>query len=100
VYGTCDKVRKSFSILNHLDNSQEYDTKFGSDFEHFNSKKQAYKELFDFHAIQEFNQLKDKPFVPFKTFIEAYRDSQIRSDQTSAKSTREQLAQKLKRGQG
>ena len=47
--------------------------------------------------IHEYNQLKGKPFVPFKNFIEAYRDVQSKPDSAQLQSTREQLSSKLRR---
>lgn len=50
-----DIVRKSFSIQNFEENSKLYDVTKGSEFANFVFKRQEYRELFDWHAISEFN---------------------------------------------
>lgn len=54
-YGDLDRVTKSFSFLNLQENKKLYDALHGSEFANFTFKRKEYRELFDFHAIQEFN---------------------------------------------
>jgi hypothetical protein len=64
-YNACERVTKSFSYVNFLENKKLYSAIFGSEYANFNFDRREYREIFDFHAIQEFNFLKGKAFIPF-----------------------------------
>ena len=51
-------------MQNFAKNEKEYKAVHGSEYEHFDWDKEYYSELLEFHAIQEYNVLKDKAFVP------------------------------------
>ena len=64
VYGELTKVVNNFALQNFAKNEKEYKAINGSEYEHFDWDKDYYSELLEFHAIQEYNLLKGKTFVP------------------------------------
>ena len=67
------RILDSYAWLNYLKNDKDYKAMFGSDQESFEWERAYYDELLEFHAIQEFNELKGKQFVPLSQFSEVYR---------------------------
>jgi hypothetical protein len=72
-YGELTKVVESFAMQNFAKNEKEYKAINGSEYAHCDWDREHYSELLEFHAIQEFNVLKGKPFVPLNQFSEVYR---------------------------
>lgn len=72
-YDACERVTKSFTYLNYLENKKLYSAISGSEYASFSFDKKDYREILDYHAIQEFNFLKGKAFIPFNQFSEVYR---------------------------
>ncbi len=72
-YNACERVTKSFTYLNYLENKKLYSVVSGSEYANFCFDRKEYREILDFHAIQEFNFLKGKAFIPFQQFSEVYR---------------------------
>lgn len=54
----------------------------------------------DFHVIQEFNLLKQKPFLPFAQFSETYRLVLAKPPTSTLENTLTQMSDKLKRNGG
>jgi hypothetical protein len=53
-------------MLNFDKNRIQYNAVHGCEYLNFEFwQEKKYTELMDFHAIQEFNLLKQKPFIPF-----------------------------------
>jgi uncharacterized iron-regulated protein len=74
VYERLDRVLDSFTFTNFNANRRQYDAIYGSEYKNFyHWQLKDYKELCDFHVIQEFNLLKAKTFMPFTQFSEVYR---------------------------
>lgn len=65
IYDSCERVTLSFTYLNYLENKKIYSAVFGSEYANFNFDRKEYREILDFYAIQEFNYLKGKAFIPF-----------------------------------
>jgi hypothetical protein len=66
VYAEETRVTESFSFVNFLKNRVQYHAFHGSEYTNFRHwQEKEFTELMDFHAIQEFNLLKQKPFLPF-----------------------------------
>ena len=72
-YEEVTRIVESFAWKNFKKNDEEYKAAFGSDQEHPEWDRAYYMELLEFHAIQEFNELKGKQFVPLSQFSEVYR---------------------------
>jgi len=51
---------ESYAWQNFQKNDADYKAAFGSEQGHFEWDRAQYEELLEFHAIQEFNQLKGK----------------------------------------
>jgi hypothetical protein len=88
-FDKCDRVRKSFSILNFDENKKVYEAQRGSEFANFSFKRAEWRELFDFQAIQEFNLLRGKVFVPFNQFADAYREVSNKPRAVNLESTKD-----------
>ena len=91
------RITESFAWRNFISNDNDYKATFGSDQEHFSWDKAYYSELLEFHAIQEFNELKGKQFVSLNQFSEVYRLVQSKPNATSLENMLPQLTEKLRR---
>ena len=96
-YEEVTRIIESFAWKNFLKNDQDYKASFGCEQEHFDWDRGFYTELLEFHAIQEFNELKGKQFVPLNQFSEVYRLVQSKPMTTSLENTLPQLTDKLRR---
>lgn len=81
------RVTESFAWRNFLKNDSDYKATFGCEQEHFDWERSFYEELLEFHAIQEFNELKGKQFVPLTQFSEVYRLVQSKPQANSLENT-------------
>ena len=86
-YEELTRIIESFAWMNYLKNDQDYKATFGSEQEHFDWNSSFYQELLEFHAIQEFNELKGKQFVPLQQFSEVYRLVQSKPKANSIENT-------------
>ena len=84
-------------MQNFTKNEKEYKAIYGSEYENFEWDKEYYSELLEFHAIQEYNVLKNKPFVPLNQFSEVYKIVRNKPNANSLTNTLPQIAEKLKR---
>ena len=91
------RITESFAWRNYLLNDKEYKATFGSEQENFSWDRQINEELLEFHAIQEFNELKGKQFVPLAQFSEVFKLVQSKPKADSLENTVVQLTDKLKR---
>ena len=96
-YEEVTRIVESFAWKNFKKNDEEYKAAFGSDQEHPEWDRAYYMELLEFHAIQEFNELKGKQFVPLSQFSEVYRLVQSKPVANSLENTLPQLIEKLRR---
>ena len=96
-YEQVTRITDSYAWQNFQKNDQDYKATFGSEQAHFDWDRAFYEELLEYHAIQEFNQLKGKPFVPLQQFSEVYRLVQSKPNATSLQNTVPQLIDKLKK---
>jgi len=58
-----NRITESFAWRNYVKNDIDYKATFGAEQRHFSWDQDYYTELLEFHAIQEFNELKGKQFV-------------------------------------
>ena len=86
-YEEVTRIIESFAWLNYQKNDTDYKATFGSEQEHFDWNSAFYQELLEFHAIQEFNELKGKQFVPLQQFSEVYRLVQSKPKANSIENT-------------
>ena len=86
-YEEVTRIVESFAWRNYLKNDSDYKATFGAEQEHFDWESAFYQELLEFHAIQEFNELKGKQFVPLQQFSEVYRLVQSKPKATSLENT-------------
>ena len=84
-------------MQNFAKNEKEYKAVHGSEYEHFDWDKEYYSELLEFHAIQEYNVLKDKAFVPLNQFSEVYKLVRNKPTANSLTNTLPQIAEKLRK---
>ena len=91
------RIIDSFAWKNFLKNDKDYKASFGSDQAHFDWDIEFHTELLEFHAIQEFNELKGKQFVPLNQFSEVYRLVNSKPLTTSLENTKPQLTDRLRR---
>ncbi len=97
-YDAAGRLTESFSFVNFMRNRLQYHAVHGSEyanFAHWQARDCA--ELMDFHVIQEFNLLKQKPFLPFAQFADTYRLVLNKPPTTALENTLQQMAAKLKR---
>ena len=87
-YEEVTRIIESFAWKNFLKNDKDYKAAFGSEQEHFDWDRDFHTELLEFHAIQEFNELKGKQFVPLNQFCEVYRLMQSKPLTTSLENTK------------
>ena len=97
VYGELTKVVNCFSMQNFAKNEKEYKAINGSEYEHFDWDREYYSELLEFHAVQEYNVLKNKAFVPLNQFSEVYKLVRNKPTANSLTNTLPQIAEKLRR---
>jgi hypothetical protein len=97
IYGDLPQLANNFSLLNFAKNEKEYKAVNGSEYEHFDWDRDYYSELLEFHAIQEYNVLKGKTFVPLNQFSEVYKMVQNKPQANSLTNTLPQIAEKLRR---
>ena len=89
------QIYGSFSWSNFEANRQIYDALHGSEYTNFQKFQADYfRELLDFHVIQEFNVLKGKPFMPFSAFSEVYQH--VQSTPKNLDNSVSQMVQRLK----
>ena len=75
VYEGEPRITKSLALRNFQQNRLEYDALKGSEYLNISFDRAHYKELLEYHAIYEFNNLKAKTFVTLNQFLDAYRQT-------------------------
>ena len=51
VYNSCERVTKSFSYRNFIENKKMYSAVSGSEYANFSFDRKEYREILDYHAI-------------------------------------------------
>jgi Tfp pilus assembly pilus retraction ATPase PilT len=95
LYEVEPRITESLALKNFQQNRLEYDALKGSEYLNIHFDRSYYKELLEYHAIYEFNNLKAKTFVSLNQFLDAYRLTNVSHDPQYTPVTH--LCQRLKR---
>lgn len=103
VYEPETRITESIALKNFQKNREEYDATKGSEYLNLEFDRDTYMKLLEYHAIYEFNTLRDKTFVPLNQFLDALRlvkpSSTPSEDAKQAAFPVEQMCARLKRSQ-
>lgn len=80
--------------MKNFEINQKYNKAFSCDFLNFEFSEPAFRELLEYHTIDEFNKIRSKEFISFASFHTVYADAHAK--QPFIPSYTQLLVEKLK----